>query len=283
MEKLKRKTLSEERINDIQERFYVNNRYLLIVLVGATWKAYSSSAYVISDLMAYQLKRKIKKNSYVDYVAFPKSASKKVFSKIVKASGVIVKRIGRVVVYSWNAPIIISYNISLVQKKDLQLNMKLDTETYTQLNRITKNGGFGGKDKATKSEVIRYAIKHFYDNKPVDLKEAEPLIKAISENRDQLTAGLETLSRLIRELNAIGVNLNQITHRLNATMNKAIEEGVYIEKQIDIINDFWNGVVDMLEMLDHILPEIRPAIEPAQNATLEAMNGENEIIRRLLI
>lgn len=283
MEKLKRKTLSEERINDIQERFYVNNRYLLIVLVGATWKAYSSSAYVISDLMAYQLKRKIKKNSYVDYVAFPKSASNKVFSKIVKASGVIVKRIGRVVVYSWNAPIIISYNISLVQKKDLQLNMKLDTETYTQLNRITKNGGFGGKDKATKSEVIRYAIKHFYDNKPVNLKEAEPLIKAISENRDKLSSGLETLSRLIRELNAIGVNLNQITHRLNATMNKAIEEGVYIEKQIDIINEFWNGVVDMLEKLDHILPEIRPAIEPAQNATLEAMNGENEIIRRLLI
>lgn len=283
MEKLKRKKLSEERIKKIQERYYFTNRYLFIVLVGATWKAFSSSAYVISDLMGYQLKRKIKKNSYVDYVAFPKSASKKVFSKIVKASGVIVRRIGRVVVYSWSAPIYISHNISLVRKKDLQLNMKLDTETYTQLNRITKNGGFGGKDKATKSEVIRYAIKHFYDNKPVNLKEAEPLIKAISENRDKLSSGLETLSRLIRELNAIGVNLNQITHRLNATMNKAIEEGVYIEKQIDIINDFWNGVVDMLEKLDHILPEIRPAIEPAQNATLEAMNGENEIIRRLLI
>ncbi len=283
MEKLKRKKLSEERINDIQERFYVTNRYLLIVLVGATWKAYSSSAYVISDLMGYQLKRKIKKNSYVDFVAFPKSASKKVFSNIVKASGLIVKRIGRVVVYSWNAPIIISHNISLVQRKYLQFNLKLDTETYTQLNRITKNGGFGGKDKATKSEVIRYAIKHFYDNKPVNLKEVESLIKAISENRDKLSSGLETLSRLIRELNAIGVNLNQITHRLNATMNKAIEEGVNIEKQIDIINDFWNGVVDMLEKLDHILPEIRPAIEPVQNATLEAMNGENEIIRRLLI
>ena len=283
MEKLKKKMLSEERINLIQEIFYVNNRYLLIVLVGATWKAYSSSAYLISDLMGYQLKRKIKKNSYVDYVAFPKSASKKVFSKIVKSGGIIVKRIGRVVVYSWNSPIIISNNISLVHKKDIQLNLKLDSETYMQLNRITKNGGFGGKEKATKSEVIRYAIKHFYDNKPVDLKEVEPLIKAISENRDKLSSGLETLSRLVRELNAIGVNLNQITHRLNATMNKAIEEGVNIEKQIDIINDFWNGVVDMLDKLDHILPEIRPAIEPAQNATLEAMNGENEIIRRLLI
>lgn len=283
MEKLNRKKISEERIKKIQERYYFTNRYLFIVLVGATWKAFSSSAYVISDLMGYQLKRKIKKNSYVDYVAFPKSTSKKVISKIVKSGGIIVKRIGRVVVYRWNAPIIISHNISIVQKKDLQLNMKLDAETYTQLNRITKNGGFGGKDKATKSEVIRYAIKHFYDNKPVDLKEVEPLIKAISENRDKLSSGLETLSRLVRELNAIGVNLNQITHRLNATMNKAIEEGVNIEKQIDIINDFWNGVVDMLDKLDHILPEIRPAIEPAQNATLEAMNGENEIISRLLI
>ena len=283
MEKLKRKTLSEERINDIQERFYVSNRYLLFVLVGATWKAYSSSAYLISDLMGYQLKRKIKKNSYVDYVAFPKSASKKVFSKIVKSGGIIVKRIGRVVVYSWNAPIIISNNISLVHKKDIQLNLKLDSETYMQLNRITKNGGFGGKEKATKSEVIRYAIKHFYDNKPVNLEEAEPLIKAISENRDELSSGLETLNRLVRELNSIGINLNQISHNLNLNMLKANEANASLEERINIIKESSENIDYATWLLQQLLEKIDSEILPAKNVTLAVMNGENEIINRLLI
>lgn len=283
MEKLKKKMLSEERINLIQEIFYVNNRYLLIVLVGATWKAYSSSAYLISDLMGYQLKRKIKKNSYVDYVAFPKSASKKVFSKIVKSGGIIVKRIGRVVVYSWNAPIIISNNISLVHKKDLQLNLKLDSETYMQLNRITKNGGFGGKEKATKSEVIRYAIKHFYDNKPVNLEEAEPLIKAISENRDELSSGLETLNRLVRELNSIGINLNQISHNLNLNMLKANEANASLEEKINIIKDSSDNIDYATWLLQQLLEKIDSEILPAKNVTLAVMDGENEIINRLLI
>lgn len=283
MEKLKKKMLSEERINLIQEIFYVNNRYLLIVLVGATWKAYSSSAYLISDLMGYQLKRKIKKNSYVDYVAFPKSASKKVFSKIVKSGGIIVKRIGRVVVYSWNAPIIISNNISLVHKKDIQLNLKLDSETYMQLNRITKNGGFGGKEKATKSEVIRYAIKHFYDNKPVNLEEAEPLIKAISENRDELSSGLETLNRLVRELNSIGINLNQISHNLNLNMLKANEANASLEERINIIKESSENIDYATWLLQQLLEKIDSEILPAKNVTLAVMNGENEIINRLLI
>lgn len=275
--------LSEERINLIQEIFYVNNRYLLIVLVGATWKAYSSSAYLISDLMGYQLKRKIKKNSYVDYVAFLKSASKKVFSKIVKSGGIIVKRIGRVVVYSWNAPIIISNNISLVHKKDIQLNLKLDSETYMQLNRITKNGGFGGKEKATKSEVIRYAIKHFYDNKPVNLEEAEPLIKAISENRDELSSGLETLNRLVRELNSIGINLNQISHNLNLNMLKANEANASLEERINIIKESSENIDYATWLLQQLLEKIDSEILPAKNVTLAVMNGENEIINRLLI
>jgi len=283
MEKLKRKKLSEERINDIQERFYVNNRYLLIVLVGATWKAYSLSAYVISDLMDYQLKRKIKKNSYVDYVAFPKSASKKVLSKITNSGGVIVKQIGRVLVYSWNNAIEISHNISLVQKKDLQLNLKLDSETYTQLNHITKNGGFGGKDKATKSEVIRYAIKHFYDNKPVNLKEAEPLFKAISENRDQLISGLETLSRLVRELNAIGVNLNQLSHNLNIKMLKLNETNASLEEKVNVLRESSDNIDYATWQLGQLFEKIESEILPAKNVTLAVMNGENEIINRLLI
>lgn len=283
MEKLKIKKLSEERINDIQERFYVNNRYLLIVLVGATWKAYSLSAYVISDLMDFQLKRKIKKNSYVDYVAFPKSASKKVLSKITNSGGVIVKQIGRVLVYSWNNAIEISHNISLVQKKDLQLNLKLDSETYTQLNRITKNGGFGGKDKATKSEVIRYAIKHFYDNKPVNLKEAEPLIKAISVNRDQLISGLETLSRLVRELNAIGVNLNQLSHNLNIKMLKLNETNASLEEKVNVLRESSDNIDYATWQLGQLFEKIESEIEPVKSIILAVMNGENEIINRLLI
>ena len=283
MEKLKRKKLSEERINDFQKRLYVNNRCLLIVLVGATWKAYSSSAYVISDMMDYQLKRKIKKNSYVDYVAFPKSASKKVLSKITNSGGVIVKQIGRVLVYSWNNAIEISHNISLVQKKDLQLNLKLDSETYTQLNRITKNGGFGGKDKATKSEVIRYAIKHFYDNKPVNLKEAEPLFKAISENRDQLISGLETLSRLVRELNAIGVNLNQLSHNLNIKMLKLNETNASLEEKVNVLRESSDNIDYATWQLGQLFEKIESEILPAKNVTLAVMNGENEIINRLLI
>ena len=151
------------------------------------------------------------------------------------------------------------------------------------LKKIISNGGFGGRDKATDSEVIRYAIKHFYDNKPVDLKEAEPLIWAISNNRPMLNKSLETLSRLVRELNAIGVNFNQIVHRINYVQQKSIEEKKELYDVGDELLRFEDEVASSYTDFSELTEKIKAEIEPAITAVLSALEDENEIMNRLLL
>ena len=167
--------------------------------------------------------------------------------------------------------------------KDIRFELRLDASTETQLKQIVGNGGFGGRDQASKSEIIRYAIKHFYDNKPIDISEAEKLIEAISENREPLQKGLYTLSSLVKELNAIGNNINQIAHHINYLMLKAAEENVDVGSQITMINGFYNETAKTITKLTKLIDRLEPIVEPAKTAVLTSMDGENEIMNRLLI
>ena len=216
-------------------------------------------------------------------VTFPKNSIDKVINIIKDAGCSFFRKIGRVITFQWIDDVPEVNDIWNVVTKDIRFELRLDASTAIQLKQIVEKGGFGGRDHATMSEVVRYAIKHFYDNKPVDLKEADSLIKAISKNRKELQEGLYTLTKLVKELNAIGVNLNQITHKINYLQQKAEDESIPLGNRADNLVKFAKEIESIHDDLYSIFCEISSNLEPARDATLLAMDGENEIMNRLLI
>lgn len=277
--------INESKIIFSQQKAWTEYNLLYIINKGSVWRAFNESAYVLSALLHYKLTRRMKKidTTFVDSVSFLTVSLEKVLSKITTDGGEIVEREDRKIIYRWNKDIVVPEEFCVVRGKDIPKNLRMDEETNSALKKITSNGGFGGREKATDSEVIRYAIKHFYDNKPIDLKEAEPLIWAISKNRSVLDKSLETLSRLIRELNAIGVNFNQVVHRINYVQQKAIEDNKNLYDIGDELMRFEDEVASSYTDFSELTEKIKAEIEPAITAVLSALEDENEIMNRLLL
>ena len=282
MEKSKKK-ITEARIINSQDEYWLTFYVLYIVECGSVYNCYNEAAYVVASLTGYRLRKKTRKKDTVYIVTFPKENIGKVIDIIMDAGCSFFRKIGRVIVFRWVDDVPEANEIWNVVAKDIRFELRLDASTAIQLNNIVSNGGFGGRDKANKSEVLRYAIKHFYDNKPVDLKEADSLIKAISTNRDSLQKGLYTLSGMVKELNAVGNNINQIAHKINLLMMKAVEDGVDVGTEISQFNAFYNEVHKALGELLELTDRLAPNVEPAKAAVLSAMEEENEIMNRLLI
>ena len=284
MEKEKN-TFNESKMIVSQQKAWTLHHHLYLINRGSVWRAFNESAYVMTALLQYKVTRRMKKKdtAFVDSVTFQTENLEKVLSKIATDGGEIVEREERKIIYRWNKDIVTPEEFSVVKGKDIPKNLRMDEETNFALKKITSNGGFGGRKKATDSEVIRYAIKHFYDNKPIDLKEAEPLIWAISKNRLILDKSLETLSRLVRELNAIGVNFNQVVHRINYVQQKAIEEKKDLYDIGDELARFENDVADSYADISELTAKIKAEMEPAMKSVLGCLESENEIMNRLLI
>ena len=277
--------INESKMIVSQQKAWAEHHHLYLINKGSVWRAFNESAYVLSALLHYKLTRRMKKKdtTFVDSVSFRTVSLEKVLSKITTDGGEIVEREDRKIIYRWNKDIVVPEEFCVVRGKDIPKNLRMDEETNSVLKKITSNGGFGGREKATDSEVIRYAIKHFYDNKPIDLKEAEPLIWAISKNRSVLDKSLETLSHLIRELNAIGVNFNQVVHRINYVQQKAIEDNKNLYDIGDELMRFEDEVASSYTDISELTEKIKAEIEPAAKAVLSALESENEIMNRLLL
>ena len=278
-----KKKITEARIIKSQNKYWPIWMVLYIVESGSVYNCYNEAAYVVASLTGYRLRKKTRKNNTVYVVTFPKDNIDKVINIIKGAGCSFFRETGRVITFQWIDDIPKVDEIWNVVAKDIRFELRLDEATETQLKQIVNNGGFGGRDQASKSEIIRYAIKHFYDNKPVDLKEADSLIKAISKNRKELQEGLYTLTKLVKELNAIGVNLNQITHKINYLQKKAEDENIPLGNRADSLVKFAKEIEYIHNDLYSIFGEISSNLEPARDATLLAMDGENEIMNRLLI
>ena len=277
--------INESKIIVSQQKAWAEHHHLYLINKGSVWRAFNESAYLLSALLHFRLTRRMKKKdtTFVDSVSFRTVSLEKVLSKITTDGGEIVEREDRKIIYRWNKDIVVPEEFCVVRGKDIPKTLRMDEETNSVLKKITSNGGFGGREKATDSEVIRYAIKHFYDNKPIDLKEAEPLIWAISKNRSVLDKSLETLSRLIRELNAIGVNFNQVVHRINYVQQKAIEDNKNLYDIGDELMRFEDEVASSYTDISELTEKIKAEIEPATKAVLSALESENEIMNRLLL
>ena len=261
-------TINESKIIASQQKAWTEHHLLYIINKGSVWRAFNESAYVLSALLHFKLTRRMKKKdtSFVDSVTFRTVSLEKVLSKITTDGGEIVKREERKIIYQWNNDVSMPEEFSVVRGKDISKNLRMDEETNSALKQITSNG-----------------VKHFYDNKPIDMKEAEPLIWAISRNRSELDKSLETLSRLVRELNAIGVNFNQVVHRINYVQQKAIEEKKDLYDIGDELARFEDEVAGSYADISELTEKIKAEMEPAMTAVLSALEGENEIMNRLLL
>lgn len=278
-------TINESKMRASQQKAWTAHRHLYLISKGSVWRAFNESAYVLSALLHYKVTRRMKKKdtTFFDSVTFRTVSLEKVLSKISTDGGEIVKREDRKITYRWNKDVSMPEEFSVDRGKDIPMNLRIDEETLSALKKITANGGFGGREKATNSEIIRFAIKHFYENKPIDLKEAEPLIWTISKNRSMLDNALENLSRLVRELNAIGVNFNQVVHRINYVQQKAIEDGENLYDVGDELLRFGGEVAGSYADISELTEKIKAEMEPAMTAVLTALEGENEIMNRLLL
>ena len=280
----KKKLLTESRIIKSQKSQWLKDKILYIVLSGSVYNCFNEAAYIVASLMGYRLRKKTRKDNAVYLVTFPKDNIDKVMTELKNTAGCsFIKKVGRVIYFQWRESVPEVSEVWNVVAKDKRFEMRLDEDTHKSLKKIMSNGGFGGRKNATGAEVVRYSIRHFYDNKPVDLKKAEPLIKAISNNRKGLQEGLYSLTQLLKELNAIGVNLNQITHRINYLHQKAEDEKIPLGQRADALLKFAKEIEYMRDDLYSIYGEVSNELEPAKEATLSAMEGENEIINRLLI
>ena len=278
-------TINESKMRASQQKAWTAHRHLYLINKGSVWRAFNESAYVLSALLHYKVTRRMKKKdtTFFDSVTFRTVSLEKVLSKISTDGGEIVKREERKITYRWNKDVSVPEEFSVDRGKDIPMNLRIDEETLSVLKKITVNGGFGGRERATNSEIIRFAIKHFYDNKPIDPKETEPLIWAISKNRSMLDKSLETLSRLVRELNAIGVNFNQVVHHINYVQQKAIEDGENLYDVGDELLRFGGEVAGSYADISELTEKIKAEMEPAMTAVLTALEGENEIMNRLLL
>ena len=278
-------TINESKMRASQQKAWTAHRHLYLINKGSVWRAFNESAYVLSALLHYKVTRRMKKKdtTFFDSVTFRTVSLEKVLSKIPTDGGEIVKREERKITYRWNKDVSVPEEFSVDRGKDIPMNLRIDEETLSVLKKITVNGGFGGRERATNSEIIRFAIKHFYDNKPIDPKETEPLIWAISKNRSMLDKSLETLSRLVRELNAIGVNFNQVVHHINYVQQKAIEDGENLYDVGDELLRFGGEVAGSYADISELTEKIKAEMEPAMTAVLTALEGENEIMNRLLL
>lgn len=165
--------MKENEIIEMQNRQWRENRKLFIVLVGSRWKAYNQSARVISSITGYRIRRKTIKSVDIDLVSFPNKGLKKVRDKLSSAyctnelfdNDDSIKEGDMVtyVAYVWreDIPEVVIYHP--VKNKTGRQEFRSDSETEKRLKEIQANGGFGGRQKATASEILRYAIKHFYD------------------------------------------------------------------------------------------------------------------------
>ena len=278
-------TINESKMRASQQKAWTAHRHLYLISKGSVWRAFNESAYVLSALLHYKVTRRMKKKdtTFFDSVTFRTVSLEKVLSKISTDGGEIVKREDRKITYRWNKDVSMPEEFSVDRGKDIPMNLRIDEETLSALKKITANGGFGGREKATNSEIIRFAIKHFYENKPIDFKEAEPLIWTISKNRSMLDNALENLSRLVRELNAIGVNFNQVVHRINYVQQKAIEDGENLYDVGDELLRFGGEVAGSYADISELTEKIKAEMEPAMTAVLTALESENEIMNRLLL
>lgn len=155
-------------------------------------------------------------------------------------------------------------------------------QVENSLVQIMNLPGFPRGQRGVQSCAIRYAINHFIEGKrAVDLKEADGLIKCISENREPLQKSLYAITAANADLRNVATNINDIVKRL-LTINKMINKSG--DKQL--LADFVRVMEKLTKFQDDIDAQSAKVVEAHERsrvAVSSTVQFENEILRRALM
>lgn len=167
------------------------------------------------------------------------------------------------------------------RKKDADLHIRCYKEDKEYVERRAKDGF--GSEHNSKTNFVLYALRHVDDASPVNLEEADALIKCIRDNRQTLYGIYVSLGNIVQEMNAISNNINQIARQINTTMKKARAEGESAKETTDRLQRFSNAVSFALYNLETKMNEWNQQITPMRQKVSTALNGENNILSRCLV
>ena len=159
-------------------------------------------------------------------------------------------------------------------------------DVYNIINNAIETGRFAHGEHDNLSAIVRWCIRHAMDGKrTVKLAEVHGLIKHISENREPLAKALFDVTAANDELTVIGRNLDQLGTRVNAICKmyeKSAKDGG--DKQLlQDLEKVANKLLDFRTEISQKCAAVVTAHEKARQDVSNALNRENEILRRALI
>ena len=142
--------------------------------------------------------------------------------------------------------------------------------------------GFG-QGRTTITNLMHYAIAHLDDTTPVNLREADSLIKAIGENRPVLSSVHADIGAVNNELSRIGNNINQIARQVNTIVKVAREEGEAPAETLKKVLYIETSLIGYMELLKAKMTDYNNVFRTFRRRITDAMIDEDEIITRCLV
>lgn len=164
-------------------------------------------------------------------------------------------------------------------------NGRIEMRTQPELKEamITRSyNGFGTKGYGL-SRMLRYAFLHMDDGSNIDLSEAAELINTISSNRLQLDRLSIFHEELLREINRIGNNINQVTRKVNLESLLASEEGTSEYELAEKLRELGTEIQYWQDTLIEKVDAFILAASEDLGAIQKILVGEDELLSRCLV
>ena len=164
-------------------------------------------------------------------------------------------------------------------------NGRIEMRTQPELKEamITRSyNGFGTKGYGL-SRMLRYAFLHMDDGSSIDLSEAAELINTISSNRLQLDRLSIFHEELLREINRIGNNINQVARKVNLESLLASEEDTPEYELGEKLRELGTEIQYWQDTLIEKVDAFILAASEDLGAIQKILVGEDELLSRCLV
>ena len=160
------------------------------------------------------------------------------------------------------------------------IHLRCYPEDKEYLRQRSKDGF--GRDENSMSNVMLYALRHIDDTSPITLSFVDGLIKVIAQNRQTLDSVHSDISRISGELNAIGININQIAKGIN-TILKIAREDEGVRQTIKQMLSFQGEVQHSIMELSSIMNSYEHNIHSARTLVNSCLRKEDELLTKTLV
>ena len=167
------------------------------------------------------------------------------------------------------------------KKRSADIHIRCYPEDKSFIEDRAKNGF--GSGKSTMTNYILYVLHHFDDASNINMDMVDTLVRAISENRQNLASVHGTITRVPHELNAIGNNINQIAKAINTAMLKAKRDSKTPDNVIIKLLNFQNSLISYLKEIKSIAGSYEKSVASARTIINAVLRKEDEVLTRILV